>query len=83
MKKTFILLSIGDVSAKGNVTLKLSYKKGLIKQTLYILADEADTKELKVGQDITDMMPESFVIRESHMIGDDQQEIVTKWIELV
>jgi hypothetical protein len=83
MKKSFILLSIGDLSAKGNVSLKISYKKGLIKQTLYILADEADTKELKVGQDITDMMPDNFVIRPSILIGDEGQEIVTKWIELV
>lgn len=83
MKKTFILLSIGEVSAKGNVTLKISYKKGLIKQTLYILADEADTKTLKVGADISDMMPENFVIRTSILIGEDGQEIVTKWIELI
>lgn len=82
MKKTFIILSIGDASEKGNVTLKLSFKKGLVKQTLYLLTDAVDAKDLKVNQDISAMIPDTFSIRESILVVDEGQ-IVTKWIELV
>ena len=78
-----IIAEIGTVSEKKNVTLKCTFKKGLAKQTLYLLVDEEDAKALKVGDNIIDQVPSNFAVRESTFLGgeDGTTEITTKWIE--
>lgn len=84
MKHSIIISKIGEVTEKKNVTLTVTYKKGLVKQSLLLLTEEADVKDLKVGQDITDAIPENFKVRESEFISETDGTVVrNKWIELV
>lgn len=86
-KRSFIVNQVGEKTSKGNVTLRLTLKSGLIKQNLYMLCDADDVTDIEVGDDITDSIPENFKIRESSMeTPDGNGEVKTstlKWIESV
>ncbi len=79
MNYSMIITEIGKVTAKGNQSLKMSYKKGLIKQTLYLLTSPEQASEVKLGDDVASQIPSDFKIRES--IGDNGA--VLKWVEAI
>lgn len=86
MNSSLTVKKIGTKTEKGNVTIQLNYKKGLMKdpRTLNMLADADDVAALEIGQDITELVPKNFHIRESKWIVEETgEEAVSFWIELV
>lgn len=87
MNSSIIIKKIGTATDKGNATLQLTLKKGLRKdpRTILMLCDAEDTKDLKEGQDISDLIPSAFTIRESKwdvVDGDGVvKEAVSYWME--
>jgi hypothetical protein len=86
-KRSFTVNQKGEVTSKGNVTLRITLKSGLMKQNLYMLCDADDVADIEVGSDITEFIPENFKIRESAMESPDgngeMKTSILKWIESV
>lgn len=84
-KRTFTVARIGEKTAKGNVTLMLIMREGLIKQYVYLLSDAETVEGIEVDQDITDMLPQNIKVRESELNNVDADGNVTKssikWLE--
>jgi len=81
-KRSFIIHKVGAGTDKGNTTLTLMMREGLVKQYLYLLCDTDLVEDLAEGEDITHLIPQNFVVRTSELVRDEQT-IVLKWIELV
>jgi hypothetical protein len=86
-KRTFTIARIGEATTKGNITLMLIMREGLIKQYLYLLTDAENAEGLSAEDDITDLIPQNIKIRESELNNADGEGNMTKssikWIELL
>ena len=81
-KRSFTVHKKGEPTAKGNTTLSVVMRQGLIKQFLYLLTDTENVEDINDGDDITSLIPQNFKIRESELVRDEQVTKL-KWIELV